>query len=95
MKRIGASFELNNGRTINPQVVLSGLTQNELITFGLYACQTINASDEIEPGQFAYCMDGPFSGVEVPFEPDLTKEEAIEVADYMINEWTKFKDNLK
>jgi len=86
MKRIGASFELNNGRTINPQVVLSGLTQNELITFGLY---------EIEPGQFAYCMDGPFSGVEVPFEPDLTKEEAIEVADYMINEWTKFKDNLK
>lgn len=86
MKRIGASFELNNGRTINPQVVLSGLTQNELITFGLY---------EIEPDQFAYCMDGPFSGVEVPFEPDLTKEEAIEVADYMINEWTKFKDNLK
>ena len=86
MKRIGASFELNNGRTINPQVVLSGLTQNELITFGLY---------EIEPGQFTYCMDGPFSGVEVPFEPDLTKEEAIEVADYMINEWTKFKDNLK
>ena len=86
MKRIGASFELNNGRTINPQVVLSGLTQNEVITFGLY---------EIEPGQFAYCMDGPSSGVEMPFEPDLTKEEAIEVADYMINEWTKFKDNLK
>jgi hypothetical protein len=40
-------------------------------------------------------MDGPSSGVEMPFEPDLTKEEAIEVADYMINEWTKFKDNLK
>jgi hypothetical protein len=86
MKRIGASFELNNGRIINPDVVLSDLTQNEVITFGLY---------EITPGQFAYVLKGSFSGPDIPYESDLTKEEAIEVADYMINEWTKFKDSLK
>lgn len=86
MKRNNGSFELSNGRIINPDPVIFGLSEREVITFGLY---------EIEPGQFAYVMKNNTSESDPPFEPDLTTEEAIEVADYMINEWTKFKDSIK
>lgn len=82
MKKIdNDTFEFENGRIIHPDCGLWGLGQREIVSFNL---------SEIDSNMFAYPMKR-----HDPDEPDLTIDEAKEVAEYMIEEWIKFRDSLK
>jgi hypothetical protein len=82
MKKIKEdTFELRTGKIIHPDCGPAGIGKRWVTGFTL--C-------EMEDNAFAY---GLIRGNDD--EPDLTKEEAIEVVDYMIMSWTMFAISLK
>jgi len=82
MKKIEEEiFELSTGKFIYPNCGFIGLALNN------------NGISSLSGGydEVYEC----FSEGERIVEPDLTIDEAKEVAEYMIEEWTKFRDSLK
>lgn len=82
MKKLSEEvFELSSGKVIRPDCGPWGIGKRWVIGFTIV---------EIEDNVFAYPVEIDREG-----QPDLTKEEAIELALYMSDQWNMFADSLK
>ena len=72
-------LHISTGKVIDPYQGFIGLNDKGQVSGG-YDCYYTTQKEVDENG-----------GEEVGLVPDLTNEEAIELADYMIELWTKFR----